>query len=565
MDFKQLKRACDALLAQRDQYKSDWCRIARKVHPTGWAEILKAQGGESTPKPNYCETAAMCCQTLATAHSMGITPSTALWFLISSPLTGGGKRSDDAFKYSLKLSKALWRAWGLGNFTQAFAKMWMDRCGIGHGATHVRVNQADGRLVFTHIPAGSFAFAKDESGRCNTIVREFDLSPCEAVKRYGRENLGKKLMKDYEDVGKRYTEMHRFLHVILPNEDGQPGSFDRAPKQRLFTEYIIHPEDEKIVQENGLYEFPFMVTRFLEYGSNPYGISPAQLAEKSIDRAEDMDKVMDILGHQAVEPPMLTPVPMVGMVDYRPAATTPVPDDYLGGNYPRPLAPQGRYDIGQERIREAKEMIKLVFYYDVVLPLTGIDKVMTAEEVRRLVNEKTSNFVHSFSQAIDDLTPFLEASLAMLYRWALKHDKLGDDGVLPKVPSELQDDILLQAEDGEDVYFNRFNVTFTSKMAVAIQDATNQGDLQGLQQAAAMVEMTGNAELLDYLKMDNILKDVWLWLSANPDNLRSDKEVQAIRDKRAEAQQEQQAMQAAMAAGQVARDFGSVQQKEAQQ
>jgi len=556
MNYVDIMKVADSLLEQRDLYRSDWEINARMVHPTGYQHLLSQNTkGNSSANVQYSHTASDACLTLATAHSHLVTPSNAQWFSMSASNNGTSKASEAAKSFASDASKCLWSAFSESNFQAAMQEAYIDRCGISHGAVHARIDAEDGSFIFTHVPAGTFAIAKDDKGMCNTFIREFDMTAMQAAQRFGVDALGEKLRKDYDEPRNASTELHRFYHVVLPNPKGLAGFFARKSHERKFSEYFLCEDDKNIVMEEGLFEFPYFLTVFLKWGSSPYGVAPAQLCRTPIKRLEGLERIMDEMAKKAVNPPLVISEGQTGMVDMRPKGITPIKDEHLGSGMPRELAPQGRYDIGLERVRELREIVKAAYFYEIVKPLAGLNHQMTAEEVRRRINENMLNFVHSFSQVVNDLVPFIRACFAMLYRWGLMNDKLGDDGVLPMIPSELEGKFIIESEDGKDFYFSKMEITFTSRIAIALKEVSNQQNMQGVEYVGNLAMSLQMPQLMDNIDTDAAVRNHLEDNNASTSIIRTIKERDEMRAQRAEAQQMQADMMMASDAAKIKKDL----------
>ncbi len=534
MTYEDYKAYADSLLEERDQYSGEFEERARMVLPTSWAALKAARGSSLPDHIWYCEEANEACQTLASGHMQMLTPFDSRWFNVALASLSKDQLKEEAETYQNATSTAMWLALGKSNFTAAINKLYLDRCAIGHAAMHFRIN-AYGKLIFTTIPAGTFALAYNEEGLCNTIVREFQLTAAQAVERYG-EQVGGKILQAYNNPKKRYRDKFDFLHMVMPNPKGQRGLSNRKLTERLYNEVIIACRDRRIVEENGLYEFPFLVTRFSEWGDSPYGTAPASLCRDSIIRLEKNERVLDLLGEKAVEPPIVVDEKTTGRINMFAGGVTPIP---RGAMPPQELAPLGKYDVGMERIARAEKKIKAAFYHNIIKPLAGLEGDMTATEIRARQQEDIVSFVHSFSMMIAEMQPFIRALFAALYRWASTNGALGDGGLMPSIPPSLKDRVLLHAGDGEDVYLDDLEVTFTSRLAIALKELAMDSDMQAIQMLAQISQALGLPDLIDNLDADEAFRTYAANLNVSTNLLRSVEDRDALRTQRAQAQAEQ--------------------------
>ena len=557
MEYKDYMAFADSLLAQRDLYKADFEERARMVLPTSYAAMMALQGTDLPSYISYCEEANQACQTLASAHMQLLTPFDKRWFDITLLSVGSQKLGDAAQRWQAQAADAMWSNLGKSNFTSAINEMYLDRCAVGHGAIHARVDE-HGRLVFTAIAAATFGIALNEHYICNTLCREFKLTAAQAVARWGSKGVSAKVKKAYDDPKSRFSEMFDFIHLVMPNEKGQRGLMARSINERPYIEVTLSKTDKKVIEQNGLYEFPYLVTRFLKWGESPFGTAPASLCRSSIIKLEKNEAVMDLLGEKAVEPPIVIDEESTGRINMMPGGVTPISRDM---RMPQALVPQGQYNIGLERSNKYEAKIKAAFYYDIVRPLAGLTHDMTASEVRARQQENILSFVHSFSMMTAELAPFIRAIYSMLHRWATVNEKLGADGVMPAIAQEVLPLVMQSTEDGKDVVFSEFEISFTSRLAIALKEISLDGDIQAIRVLSELMQGLDAAELKDNMNLDKAFRKHARGMNVSSDILRSEKEVAQMRAQRAQMQAAQMEMQAAQMQAGTAKDLAAAGQK----
>ena len=70
-----------------------------------------------------------------------------------------------------------------------------------------------------------------------------------------------------------------------------------------FESVYLSLDDQVIVEEGGYMEFPYLVTRFLKWGSGPYGLAPGRLVFPAIQQVQFLNRILDTLGEVAAFPP----------------------------------------------------------------------------------------------------------------------------------------------------------------------------------------------------------------------------------------------------------------------
>ncbi|QAA42182.1 hypothetical protein C1I94_11740 [Akkermansia muciniphila] len=83
-------------------------------------------------------------------------------------------------------------------------------------------------------------------------------------------------------------------------------------------------------------EFPYLVTRFLKWGSGPYGLAPGRLVFPAIQQVQFLNRILDTLGEVAAFPRILELANQIGEVDLRAGGRTVITPEaaslHLPGN-----------------------------------------------------------------------------------------------------------------------------------------------------------------------------------------------------------------------------------------
>ena len=89
-----------------------------------------------------------------------------------------------------------------------------------------------------------------------------------------------------------------------------------------FESVYLSLDDQVIVEEGGYMEFPYLVTRFLKWGSGPYGLAPGRLVFPAIQQVQFLNRILDTLGEVAAFPRILELANQIGEVDLRAGGRT---------------------------------------------------------------------------------------------------------------------------------------------------------------------------------------------------------------------------------------------------
>lgn len=283
----ELNSVYKSLAAQRAPWETWWDRLRDYVLP----RRLNREGDVSLPNRDAMDrmtdtTAVEACQKLASGHMSYITPSHDVWFKWSAPDDRGG---DEAEAWYNQCSEIALKELSVSNFYTEIHECFLDRVALGTGSLFTGIS-SDGRLLFTNIPCGQFACAENAEGRVDTYVREFTYTAHQARSMFGVKALGPKAREVLERGGNPYATTLRFLHVVRPRT--RRSRRREQASHMPFESVYLSLDDQVIVEEGGYMEFPYLVTRFLKWGSGPYGLAPGRLVFPAIQQVQFLNRIL---------------------------------------------------------------------------------------------------------------------------------------------------------------------------------------------------------------------------------------------------------------------------------
>jgi len=240
-----------------------------------------------------------------------------------------------------------------------------------------------------------------------------------------------------------------------------------------------------------------------------------------------MSETMIRAAQKTIDPPLLVPddgfiMPIKtipgGLNFYRSGSRDRIEPLNIGANFP----------FGLEYENQRREAIRQAYFVDQLLMAQNV--TMTATEVLQRNEEKMRLLAPVLGRLQSEmLQPLIDRTFNILLR----------DGILPAPPPTLQ---------GLDI-----DIEYVSPLA----RAQRQGDVNAMMRALEIImPLNQVAPMLDYVDTDNLVKHIAEILGVPSKVIRSDGEVQELRNQR--AQQQQAAAQAeaaradAQAAGQAA-------------
>ncbi len=524
-------QAYRALRAARAPWEPWWETLRHYVMPS------RLEEGQEVPDASgrrLCDTTAVeACQKLASAHMSYMTPSNELWFKWSSPDPEAG---DEAESWYNRCSEIANRELALSNFYTALHECFLDRVGLGTGCLFAGTSRS-GRLLFRHIPCGQFVCAENDEGSIDTVMREFCFTPHQAACQFGEKALGPHARSLLSQGERAHDGQLRFVHAVRPRE--QRNRRGAGARDMAFESIYYSLDDDCIVEESGYREMPYMVTRFLKWGSGPYGLAPARLVYPDIRQAQFLNRILDMLGEVAAFPRILELANQVGEVDLRAGGRTLINPESASLGYPREWATQGRYDVGMDRLRQKQDAINRAFFVPMLELWNERKQAMTASEVYARENERVMLFSPSFTLFAGDFQPLMERIFALLFRL----------GRFPQPPATV-----LRYDRRGEASVSEPHVVYQGRIAMVMRRIQSEGlerSFNRLQQLASM-----NPAVADHVDLERAFR-MAARLDGVPEGvLRPERAVKRLRHQRenaaaspAPAAPEPSAADAAAAAG----------------
>jgi hypothetical protein len=339
-----------------------------------------------------------------------------------------------------------------------------------------------------------------------------------------------------------------FYHCIYPRkeEDVHLSETGHAqPKERPFASCYVMKKTDRLVLEEGYYEFPCYVCRWSNLPGETYGFGPGNVAIADIRSLNKLwEESLRALA-KSVNPVIITTKQNMIAGDFRPGALTVVRDiDQM-----KEFTTQTNIHAIQFAVEHFAESIKSAFYIDkLMLPPRTETGEMTAYEVAQRLAQMQQILGPILSRLNTEfLNPLVMRSLKILMRnHALKPIPAS---VVAKIPNN---------KKGSGHAELDFEVMFVNSLARNQQMSELQNVEQFVQETMQLAQADPTA--LDKLDMDAII-DYGARIRGIPEHLiKSDQAVAKLRQQRQQQQQSQQAMSMAEQGSKAAKNMGQAQQ-----
>ena len=526
----QLKLRMKALEQEREYYDDRNADIGRLVNPR--RELIRDSQrfddrGEARGKQAYSGVPNSALSVWVDGMQGHLVSQSLKWFknITSSPALN---RVDEVQKYLQEYDEAMYGEYNRSNFYAILGEWFRDAGSIGTATLYTE--EDIGRGVAVHIPIHprEVFISEDRYGNVDTVFRKFFLTAKQAVQKFGTEKLSKDIIDNSE---KQPEKKHQFIHAVFPNTDRMFGSLlsIHKPVASVYMQEKGNLPDDDIVKQSGFDMNPYAVWRFRKNSDEIYGYSPAADAMVEIKKAHQMSKTLLKAAHIAASPAYNIPEHMRGNTRIEPDG-----HNYFekGGDKISVVQTGINYPIAIDREEKIQRLIEDAYRVEFFLILARAEREMTATEIQARANEKSVLLGPQQDRLYSEgLVPANEnvhaiADLA---------------GRLPEPPQILID--AAEEAKGRGLPQIRLNLQLIGPLAQARKNQTDmmpiRNGLNEIAQASAVFP-----KVLDRIDPDRLAERILDSTNFPQDVMRSDQELQDLRDQQeAELQQQQQQQQ----------------------
>ncbi|WP_343684013.1 portal protein [Asticcacaulis sp.] len=532
-DKKRLQKRLSSLQTERSGWMSVWQELSDHIQPFSGRFSTDQRNRATRNFNNIIDDAATgSLEILAAGLMSGLTSPARPWFRLGVP-ESTGLRDDHAVKSWLAdCQRVLLGVFAKSNTYHALHFVYK-QLGLFGTACSVVMDDYDTVLHHYPVPVGEFLLASDFRGNVNTVYREFDKTVEELVGEFGYSNCSVNVRNLYDQNA--LDRWHTIFHSIEPRKSRDPMRADAKNMAFRSTYFEKGGNDELLLRDGGMTKFRALCPRWDKEGGDVYGTSPAmralgavkQLQHEQIRKANGID--------QMTKPAVQVPMSMRNSeVDMLPGGVTFV--DMAGPNSAIRNLMDVRINLehlGLD-IQEVRQRIRAAFYTDLFLLITNsTDTQKTATEIAERHEEKMLVLGPVLERLQSELlAPLIEIGF----------DRCAEIGLLPEPPEVLA---------GMPLEIEYISVLAQAQRMIA----TNGID--------RFVGAIGAVAAFKPAVLDKFNEDKWAdtyaeLLGVDPDIVRSDEDVAAIRQARAQAEQQARMAEAVNMAADSAAKLGNV-------
>ena len=511
-----------ALNNERQQgWESHWKELAENFAPRKSRFIYDRANNGSKLNQNIINSAPLrALRTQSSGMMAGLTSPSKPWFRLTTP-------DPEMMEYApvrewlYSVENRMREMFAKTNLYNALPTLYQELGAFGTGC--MAALESDKTVMrFEVMTAGSYYLANNEENEVDTMYRDRRMTVRQLVQKFGLENCSERVKSMYKT--KNYEQWIDVVHCIEPNLDRKMGMRDNKNMPFSSNWYEKGSQFEGVdgfLLKSGFEEFPIMAPRWETTNEDVYGESPGMMALGDAKELQFEMKRKAKAIDKHVDPPMLADVSMKGKRASLIAGDITYVDPTKNASGFAGFQPA--YAIKPElqalmlSIEALEDSIDEAFYVNLFLMLSMSDRRdMTATEVAERHEEKLLMLGPVMERLNSELlNKIIDRGFAIMSR----------RGMLPPPPDELIDVDL--------------KVEYISILAQSMR-------MVGLSSIDRMVAFVGNnaqfdPQALDKVDFDQAADEYGSALGVPPGVLRSDDDVAAMREQRAQQQQAEQA------------------------
>ncbi|MEG7468389.1 portal protein [Serratia marcescens] len=523
-----LEKQLSQLVTARSSYDSHWKELSDFILPN-CGRFLTTDAGRNKRNTKVVDpTGGLASRTLESGMLSGITSPTRPWFSLNTP----NKQLMDSWPVKMWLSQVVELMNDVMNKSNWYQSLTVLYRYLGTFATGaISILEYDEDVIRTDVlPIVSYFISNSDRLQVDTVFRKFSMTCRQLVAKFGLENVSDSV-KSAWDTG-AYEAWFEVVHAVLPNTNRDTGKLNSKNKRYSSVYYQPGGSGDKLLSESGFDEMPILVPRWDINGEDAYGSScPGILALGGVKALQLQQKRKDQAIDKLVNPPMMAPSSMKN------ERLSLLPGDvtyYNGAGDTQGFKPV--YEINPrisellESIQDGRQLTNECYFVPLFNMFSNINtRSMPIEAVNEMRDEKMLQIGPVLDRLNDEL---LDPAIDRIF------NIMNRRGMLPPPPEELQGQPL--------------RVEYTSVMAQA-QKAVGIGSIERAVGFIGNLVAAGFQQAADKLDVDQSVDEYFDMLGVPTTITKSDEQVQAEREQRAQQQQAAQSLQMGTGAADIAK------------
>jgi len=250
-------------LAAQANIRSLWQQTANKLYPYVQIDSTYEPGSMRTTEI-YDQTPMLDSEDMVSGLKQILLPSGQLFFAIKTSVN-----NDASQRYTSMLTEVSHEEIFKSNFITEFDEILRSLIIFGPASIFSEWTPRNG-LNYKNCILGSYQFLENSKKLVDGIILTVKYTPRQAIEEFGEENVGKEVMKAFEDP-KKQNELFNFIYLVRPRELINPNLSQRFSGNMSWESVVVNEKEKLIVEEGGFPEFPYHSARWKRPANEKHG------------------------------------------------------------------------------------------------------------------------------------------------------------------------------------------------------------------------------------------------------------------------------------------------------
>lgn len=503
-----------ALRSEREPWRNLWEQISEYTTPDNG---IFSPGESNRPRSRnkiLNSVAINCIHTLGAGLLAGVSSPTRTWFNVG--IAGVDTASNNEVRgWTSAVRKVILDEFAKANIYLTLQSIFEVSGNYGTaGALLLPDADGDG-VTLQPLAIGTFAIATDDYGRVNTLYREFRMTVSQLVQRFGFNKCSENVQKLYRNS--KFDEWINCIHAIEPRFERDISKMDVNNMSYGSYYFEENAKTDEFLEEGGYTYFPAIISRWYVRPGDVYGTGPGIDSLPDIKQIQVMEKRKLQALDLSLNPPLQGPTTFrARTVNNFPGGYTPIDN---ANNPIRPLVDVRLDYTGIIAVEnEAIDRVRKNFFNDLFLMLANDpDGNRTATEI----NERRQEKMMVIGPVLLRLEPEVLRPLVVN-----TYNILLQQGKIPNPPRQISQMPL--------------EIEFVSLLS----QAQKSSELTQMDRIVSVVQVLGqiDPQVAQSIRPVELLNRYAALMDVPPEVLRTEAEMEQIRQQQLQAQQ--QAVQA---------------------
>lgn len=403
------------------------------------------------------------------------------------------------------------------NFYSEVPGWFADLAGFGLGTFYQEEIVGENRIRDLAISLGEIFIDVDANGDVGEVHRKFKLKGAQAKAKFPE-------IAALSGVGDT-TEL-TFVHAVCRNPDFVAGRL--GPEGMPWASVTVCGELKAFMRTAAYWELPYHIVMWKRRPGRVYPVGPGHMALPDVEMLQEMERTHLVAAQYAAEPPLLVNEESdLVAADVRPNALLYGGLSARGGQLAQPLNRAQNLNLSMEQSKQRRSAIQEAFFFGLMQLMQRPQ--MTATEFLGFQEEKLRQMGPNLARIQSQgLSPLLTRRFRIMQR----------AGAFPPPPDELTN--------------RRLEIAYVSPLAKMQKASLGKAVLNYAGSLSQLAQATGDPAVMDNLDGDAAAEVLHDAMGPPPSVKRDPAERDKIRDARAKQQADQQQLEQAGQAAEIA-------------